>query len=77
MTNNTTFDQMLANDGPLTVERFVQLNWFGEKTLADLEGEDWCDVWDFEEKVRELSDGEEAIARLFALLVPPLSTTPK
>lgn len=61
MSNNATFDKMLEMDGPLTVERFVEINWFGEKTLADLEGEEWCDVWDFQEKLRELSgddDGE-------------------
>jgi hypothetical protein len=37
MSNNATFDKMLQLDGPLTVERFVELNWWGEKTLADLE----------------------------------------
>jgi len=59
MSNNATFDKMLQMDGPLTVERFVELNWWGEKTLADLEGEDWCEIWDFEEKLRELSGEEE------------------
>ena len=59
MSNNHTFDKMLKTDGPLTIERFVELNWFGEKTLADLEGEELCDVWDFEEKLLELS-GEQA-----------------
>ena len=54
MSNNATFDKMLQMDGPLTVERFVELNWWGEKTLADLEGEEWCEVWDFEEKLMEL-----------------------
>ena len=55
MSDNHTFEKMLQMDGPLTVERFVELNWFGEKTLRDLEGEDWSDVWDFEETLRELS----------------------
>jgi len=54
MSNNATFDKMLQMDGPLTVERFVELNWWGEKTLADLQGEDWCEVRDFEEKLIEL-----------------------
>jgi hypothetical protein len=60
MSNNLTFDLMLRFDGPLTVERFVEINWWGEKTLADLEGEDWCEVWDFQEKLRELSGEEES-----------------
>lgn len=60
MSNNATFDKMLEMDGPLTVERFVKLNWWGEKTLADLEGEEWCEVWDFQEKLRELSGEEES-----------------
>jgi len=59
MSNNATFDKMLQMDGPLTVERFVELNWWGEKTLPDLQGEDWCEIWDFEEKLRELSGEEE------------------
>ena len=54
MSNNATFDKMLQMDGPLTIERFVELNWWGEKTLADLEGEEWCEVRDFEEKLMEL-----------------------
>ena len=58
MSNNCTFDKMLTLEGPLTVEAFVELNWFGEKTLADMAGEDWIEVWDFQEKLRELL-GEE------------------
>jgi hypothetical protein len=58
MSNNATFDFMLRNEGHMTVERFVQLNWFGQKTLQDLEGEDWCDVWDFQKKVQELREAE-------------------
>jgi hypothetical protein len=58
MSNNTTFDYMLKNEGSMTVERFVHLNWFGQKTLQDLEGEDWCDVWDFQNKVQELREAE-------------------
>jgi hypothetical protein len=41
------------------VDKFVELNWWGEKTLADLEGEDGCEIQDFEEKLRELSGEEE------------------
>jgi hypothetical protein len=60
MSNNTTFDYMLTRpDMALTVDKFVELNWWGEKTLADLEGDDWCDVWDFQEKLRELSGKED------------------
>jgi len=33
--------------------------WWGEKTLADLEGEDWCEIEDFKEKLRELLGEEE------------------
>ena len=60
MSNNATFDKMLQMDGPLTVERFVELNWWGEKTIHDLAGEDWCEVWDFQEKLQELSGEEES-----------------
>jgi len=50
---------MLKTEGPMTVERFVELNWWGQKILTDLEGEDWCDVWDFQEKLRELLGEDE------------------
>jgi hypothetical protein len=60
MSNNLTFDYMLKQpDMALTVEKFVELNWWGEKTLSDLEGEDWCEIQDFEEKLRALSGEEE------------------
>ena len=55
---NYVFNYMLEHDGPLTVERFVELNWFGEKQLADLEGEDLIEIQDFEELVRELGEVE-------------------
>ena len=42
---------------PLTVENFVYINWFGEKNLADLEGEELAEVDEFLEAVAEL--GEE------------------
>ncbi len=44
-------------DMPLTVENFVYVNWFGEKNLADLEGEELAEVDEFLEAVAEL--GEE------------------
>ncbi len=44
-------------DMPLTVENFVYINWFGEKNLADLEGEELAEVDEFLEAVAEL--GEE------------------
>jgi hypothetical protein len=40
-------------------ERFVELNWFGQKTLADLEGEDWSEIYDFQNKLRELLGEKE------------------
>ncbi|MGC1905970.1 MAG: hypothetical protein WA715_19275 [Candidatus Acidiferrum sp.] len=43
---------MLAQpDMPLTVENFVYFNWFGEETLADLEGEEIAEVEEFLEAV--------------------------
>ena len=45
---------MLNHDGPLTVERFIELNWFGEKTLADLEGEELIEVEEFRDAVQKL-----------------------
>jgi ABC-type Mn2+/Zn2+ transport system ATPase subunit len=43
---------MLAQpDMPLTVENFVYINWFGEKTLADLKGEEIAEVEEFLEAV--------------------------
>jgi hypothetical protein len=60
MSNNHVFDKMLQMEGPLTVERFVELNWSGEKTLADLQGEDWCEIQDFEETLRELLGEDES-----------------
>jgi len=60
MSDNCVLDKMLQIDGmALTAENYVALAYWGEKTLADLEGEEWCDVWDFEEKVRELLGQEE------------------
>ncbi len=51
---NATLDYMMKNNLPLTVENFVELNWFGQKTLWQLEGEDRIEVRDFREAVREL-----------------------
>jgi hypothetical protein len=33
MSNNLTFDKMLEMEGPLTVERFVKINWVREIVL--------------------------------------------
>jgi hypothetical protein len=41
-------------DMPLTVENFILYNWFGEKELEDLEGEDWCEVADFTVALEDL-----------------------
>lgn len=38
---NHTFLYMLKHDIELTLENFVSLNWMGDKTVKDLEGEDW------------------------------------
>jgi hypothetical protein len=35
---------MLDNHIPLTVKQYVALNWWGEKCVEDLEGEDWAEV---------------------------------
>ena len=49
---------MLAQpDMPLTVENFVYITWFGEKSLEVLEGEETAEVEEFLEAVAEL--GEE------------------
>ena len=49
---------MLAQpDMPLTVENFVYFSWFGEETLADLEGEEIAEVEEFLEAVA--AQGEE------------------
>jgi hypothetical protein len=59
VTSNNCLNYMLRQpDLPLTVENFCLYNWFGEKELADLEGEDWCEVSDFEQALEELR-GEE------------------
>ena len=59
MRNNAVFDYMLENEGPMTVECFVELSWFGQKTLADLEGEDLIEVEDFRDAIRELAGEQE------------------
>ena len=42
----------------LTVENFVEFNWMGEKTEADLEGEDFCEISDFLTALEELYNQE-------------------
>jgi len=59
-TGNATFDWMVKQaDMPLTKERYIEINWWGEKTLADLEGEELADVAEFESLVRELLGEDE------------------
>jgi hypothetical protein len=63
MSNNATLDYMLKQkrDTPLTKENFIELNWFGQKTVNDLEGEELIEVAEFERAVQELGapDAEE------------------
>jgi hypothetical protein len=59
---NCVLEKMLQIDGmPLTAKNYVALAYFGEKTLADLQGEEWCEVWEFEKEVRELLGEEEEV----------------
>ena len=58
MNNNATFDKMLTTEGPLTLERFVEINWDGLKTVEDLEEDDWSDVCEFESWLEELGEDE-------------------
>ncbi len=59
VTNNNVLNYMLRIDGcSLDVETFVEFNWFGEKELSDLEGEDFCQVQDFLDALETLR-GEE------------------
>jgi hypothetical protein len=51
---SVTLEYMLKHDLPLDTKTFVELNWFGEKTLRQLEGEDRIEVQEFREAVREL-----------------------
>ena len=59
VTGNCVLDKMLELEGPLTVERYVELAYMGSKTLADIQGEEWCEIWDFQEIVRELAGEQE------------------
>ncbi len=51
---SATLEYMMKNNLPLNVRTFVELNWFGSKTLRQLEGEDRIEVDDFREAVRKL-----------------------
>lgn len=55
MSNNASFDKLSQIEGPITLERFILMNWWGQKTIHDLEGEDLCEIEDFKQKLRELS----------------------
>jgi hypothetical protein len=41
---NYTFLYMLKHNIELTLENFVSLNWMGDKTIENLEGEDWNEI---------------------------------
>jgi hypothetical protein len=43
----------------MTVQGFIELKLVRSKDHLDLEGEDWCDVWDFQEKLRKLCGERE------------------
>jgi hypothetical protein len=50
-----TLAWMIKHNIPLTAERFVALNWFGDKRgLRDLEGEELIEVQEFREAARKL-----------------------
>jgi hypothetical protein len=51
---SATLDCMLKKNLPLDTKTFVELNWFGEKTARQLEGEDRIEVQEFREAVRKL-----------------------
>ena len=58
--NNIVLQKMLGIDGmALTAENYIELAYWGQKTLADLEGEELADVAEFESQVRELLGEEE------------------
>jgi len=44
--HNCVIDYMSKNNIPLTVSNYVSLAWCGDKTFADLEGEELADVED-------------------------------
>jgi hypothetical protein len=51
---SATLAWMIKHDVPLTTEKFVALNWLGDKLLRDLEGEELIEVQEFREAVRRL-----------------------
>jgi hypothetical protein len=51
---SVTLEYMLKHDLPLETKTFVELNWFGEKTLQQLEGEDRIEVREFRNEVKKL-----------------------
>jgi hypothetical protein len=53
-TMSATLEYMIKNNLPLNVRTYVDLNWFGSKTVHDLEGEDRIEVDEFREAVRKL-----------------------
>jgi AcrR family transcriptional regulator len=58
MSDNSTFDKLCEIDGPMTVERFIELNWFGQKTGRG-KGIDTADVVGMKQSgmsVQEIAD---------------------
>lgn len=51
---SVTLEYMLKHNLPLNVETFVELNWFGSKTVRQLEGEDRIELQDFRDAVKKL-----------------------
>jgi hypothetical protein len=49
-TNNCVLDYLIKTGEPCTVENYVGLNWMGDKTLADLEGEELVEVLELVEQ---------------------------
>ena len=54
---SATLRCMVQKNTPLTVQNFVDLNWFGSKSIQELEGEDLLEVQEFKDAVAELESG--------------------
>jgi hypothetical protein len=51
---SVTLEYMLKNNLQLNARTFVELNWFGERTVRQLEGEDRIEVQEFRDEVKKL-----------------------
>jgi hypothetical protein len=62
-TGNIIVDALIKMGQPLTVENYVALNWFGDKTVADLEGEELVEVLDLVEEglLSNVTPGTESV----------------